>query len=94
MLIIACPWCGPRPETEFRCGGQSHVQRPGPHDAVSDPDWANYLFYRKNSKGVEHERWVHRHGCGQWFNLSRDTIDHRIHAVYAMTDPCPDLGQA
>ena len=28
MLLIACPHCGNRPETEFRCGGQAHIARP------------------------------------------------------------------
>ena len=29
MLLIACPWCGPRNETEFHYGGQAHVRLPG-----------------------------------------------------------------
>ncbi|MGZ8625813.1 MAG: sarcosine oxidase subunit delta, partial [Actinomycetota bacterium] len=24
MLLIPCPWCGPRDEVEFRYGGQAH----------------------------------------------------------------------
>jgi Sarcosine oxidase, delta subunit family len=24
MLLIPCPWCGEREETEFRCGGEAH----------------------------------------------------------------------
>ncbi|MEX1147998.1 MAG: sarcosine oxidase subunit delta [Sphingomonadales bacterium] len=36
MLRIECPWCGVRDETEFHCGGQSHVTRPGPAEDVSD----------------------------------------------------------
>ncbi|MGH6719268.1 MAG: sarcosine oxidase subunit delta, partial [Alphaproteobacteria bacterium] len=35
MLLIACPFCGPRDETEFRCGGESHIIRPGPAPEVS-----------------------------------------------------------
>ena len=27
MLLVACPWCGARPEMEFRCGGQGHLTR-------------------------------------------------------------------
>lgn len=45
MLLIDCPFCGPRAEIEFRCGGESHIQRPGPHTQVSDAEWADYLFY-------------------------------------------------
>lgn len=92
MLKIDCPYCGLRVEAEFRCGGESHIQRPDPHDAVSDREWAEYLFYRANPKGVHFERWVHQFGCGRWFNVARDTVTHEIKAVYAMTDPKPSLG--
>ncbi|NQY98656.1 MAG: sarcosine oxidase subunit delta [Henriciella sp.] len=91
MLNIKCPWCGERPEVEFRCGGESHIQRPGPHTEVSDEAWANYLFYRDNPKGVLFERWVHSGGCGEWFNVARNTVTHEILAVYQMTDPKPVL---
>lgn len=91
MLEIRCPWCGARPENEFRCAGESHIIRPGPHDEVSDAEWASYLFYRDNPKGIVFERWVHSHGCGEWFNVARDTVTHEIKAVYAMTDAKPLL---
>ena len=28
MLIITCPFCGPRDEVEFACGGEAHIARP------------------------------------------------------------------
>ena len=28
MLLITCPWCGPREEVEFHYGGQAHVRLP------------------------------------------------------------------
>ena len=28
MLLIPCPFCGEREETEFHCGGEAHIQRP------------------------------------------------------------------
>ncbi len=28
MLLIPCPNCGPRDETEFHYGGQAHVRLP------------------------------------------------------------------
>lgn len=91
MLQITCPWCGSRNENEFVCGGEAHIIRPGPHTAVTAEQWADYLFYRNNPKGVEYERWVHQHGCGRWFNVARDTVTHEILAVYPMTDPKPEL---
>jgi sarcosine oxidase subunit delta len=87
MLLIACPWCGPRDEIEFRCGGESHIARPGPE--VSDQVWAEYLFYRANPKGAHRERWLHAAGCRRWFNLVRDTVTHEITAVYRMGESGP-----
>jgi sarcosine oxidase, subunit delta len=91
MLLLDCPWCGPRDEEEFTCGGQSHITRPAPPVAVDDEEWAQYLFFRNNPKGIEHERWCHRYGCGQWFNLVRHTVTHEIVASYRMADPKPGL---
>ena len=87
MMQLTCPHCGARPENEFHCGGQSHLQRP-PLDC-SDGVWGQYLFGRDNPKGEHAERWRHTFGCGRWFNLLRDTVTHEIKAVYAMTDPRP-----
>ena len=36
MLLIECPWCGPREETEFSCGGEAHIARPPSPDALAD----------------------------------------------------------
>lgn len=90
-MEIACPWCGPRDELEFRCGGQSHIRRPGPAETVSDAEWGEYLFLRDNPKGWHYERWCHSAGCGQWFNMARHTVTHRIAAIYRMTDQKPEL---
>ena len=90
MLLIDCPFCGPRAETEFHCGGEAHILRPEP--AVSDATWENYLFCRQNIKGVHAERWVHNHGCARWFNVLRDTVSDRILAIYPMGEKMPDLG--
>lgn len=89
MLLIDCPNCGPRAEVEFRCGGESHIQRPGPPDQVTDGQWAQYLYYRHNPKGEHLERWFHAAGCRRWFNVARDTVTHRIRATYKMTEACP-----
>jgi len=89
MLRIPCPWCGIRDETEFRFGGEAHVERPGLE--VSDAEWADYLFNRENPKGLHYERWCHVYGCSQWFNVVRDTVTHEIHAVYEMGEAKPDI---
>ena len=89
MLLIECPWCGPREESEFHCGGEAHVARPERPEALSDAEWADYLFMRTNPKGRHRERWVHEAGCGRWFNVERDTVTHEIIAVYRMDEASP-----
>jgi heterotetrameric sarcosine oxidase delta subunit len=83
MLLISCPWCGPRDEIEFRYGGQAHVAYPNP-SAVGDAEWGQYLFVRDNSKGPFRERWRHSSGCRRWFNVVRDTATNRIIEVYRL----------
>jgi heterotetrameric sarcosine oxidase delta subunit len=58
--------------------------RPKNPEQASDAEWADYLFYRKNEKGVHLERWVHQFGCRQWFSVVRDTLSHEISGVYPM----------
>ena len=89
MLLIPCPYCGPRPEIEFRCGGEAHIARPKEPAKVGDAAWGDYLFVRTNPKGVHAERWVHTHGCRRWFNALRDTLSDRIFATYAVGEPRP-----
>ena len=89
MLLIDCPWCGPRGEDEFSYGGEAHIVRPAAPEAESDAQWADYLFMRSNRRGLNLERWVHTHGCRRWFNVARDTVTHRIEAVYRMGEAPP-----
>jgi len=88
MHLIPCPWCGPREETEFACGGEADIVRPDPA-AASDEAWANYLYMRSNRKGAARERWLHRYGCRRWFILRRDTVSHEISAVERIGDEPP-----
>ena len=90
MLLIHCPHCGPRPETEFRGGGEAHVARPVDPARLDDAQWAEFLFFRTNPKGLHAERWLHAHGCQRWFNALRDTVSDRILATYRSGEPRPD----
>jgi sarcosine oxidase subunit delta len=78
MLLIRCPWCGPRDETEFRYGGEAQVARPADPQALDDAAWAEYVFMRNNPKGWFCERWVHASGCRRWFNIERHTLTHEF----------------
>lgn len=90
MLIIDCPFCGPRTESEFSYGGQAHVAYPEDPYALDDRQWAEYLFYRDNPRGAYAERWVHSTGCRKWFNAVRDTSTYEIAAVYRVGEERPD----
>ena len=82
MLKITCPWCGPRAESEFSCGGEAHIVRPLDTDALDDRQWGDYLFMRKNPKGQHFEQWHHSQGCRRWFNAERDTVTYRFKQFY------------
>jgi sarcosine oxidase subunit delta len=92
VLLIPCPWCGPRDEVEFRYGGQANLAYPSDPDALSDEAWADYLFMRDNPKGWFHERWCHTNGCRRWFNAVRNTVTHEIGAVYRIGESAPEVG--
>ncbi|WP_406854147.1 sarcosine oxidase subunit delta [Alsobacter sp. KACC 23698] len=92
MLLIHCPFCDmDRPELEFRYGGEAHIARPADPSAVSDQDWAEFLYFRTNPKGVHAERWRHASGCGRFFNAVRHTVSDKILTTYKPSDPRPDL---
>jgi sarcosine oxidase subunit delta len=84
MLLVTCPYCGKRPEIEFRCGGEAHIARPANPSELGDAAWSEFLFYRSNPKGLHAERWNHAHGCQRWFNAIRDTVSDRIIETYKM----------
>ncbi|WP_419758271.1 sarcosine oxidase subunit delta [Acidisoma sp.] len=90
MLLIPCPFCGPRPELEFRYGGQAHIARPENPAALTDEAWAEFLYLRDNTKGVHAERWRHIHGCARFFNMLRDTTTDRIVTTYKSGEPRPE----
>ena len=91
MFLINCPYCGERDQAEFSCGGEAHIVRPKNPPDLTDDQWAEYLFLRKNDKGLNYERWNHIFGCRQWFNLARNTATDEILAVYKMGDQPPKL---
>ena len=46
MFIINCPYCGERDQSEFKAGGEAHIERPKHPTELSDDQWAEYLFNR------------------------------------------------
>lgn len=78
MLLITCPFCGPRNESEFQHGGPARVTRPENSKVMDDAQWVDYLTVTHNPMGPVNEKWWHVRGCGAWLTLTRDTITHRI----------------
>jgi heterotetrameric sarcosine oxidase delta subunit len=76
MLLIPCPWCGPRNQIEFTYGGDATLRRPA--DNVSIAEWFAYVYLRDNPKGPHDELWLHSAGCRSWFKVRRDTRTHDI----------------
>lgn len=91
MLLITCPYCGPRDDSEFSYGNQAHVARPVETMKTKDEEWGEYLYLRENTKGPFAERWCHTAGCRKWFNVVRDTYTHEVLATYKAGEPMPTL---
>jgi heterotetrameric sarcosine oxidase delta subunit len=87
VLLIPCPWCGDREETEFSYGGQAHIAHPREPEALDDAAWAEFVFFRDNPEGDFAERWYHSAGCRRWFNAVRNTRTNRILTTYTTGGP-------
>jgi sarcosine oxidase subunit delta len=87
MLLIECPWCGARAETEFSCGGEAGIARPREPEKLSDREWGDYLFMHTNTRGLHREQWVHTHGCRRWFVVTRDTLTYAIQGYETFDEP-------
>ncbi len=78
MMLIPCPWCGPRNEDEFTWGGEASRVRPDDPSELSHGQWAGYMYNNLNEKGWTIERWCHSKGCEQWFEIRRNNVTHEI----------------
>lgn len=76
MMLLPCPWCGPRNVTEFRYAGERHV-RPDP-GATTPQEWRHYLYTKANPAGRVTESWYHRAGCRKYFGIERDTRTNEV----------------
>ncbi len=87
MLLIPCPWCGPRSQIEFTYGGDATVRRPAAD--AGEAQWVLYVYARDNPMGPHTEWWLHSAGCRQWLRLNRDTRTHEILTSDASDTPAP-----
>lgn len=70
MLLVPCPWCGPRNASDLRYVGEAS-RRPDPGTATPE-EWRAYLYIRANPAGPTVENWYCR-GCRRFFVAERDT---------------------
>jgi heterotetrameric sarcosine oxidase delta subunit len=81
MLIITCPYCGPRNDEEFTYQSEV-IARP---DVSVDPvTWRRYLYTKRNVSGWEEERWFHVSGCRRFLRVERHTLTNEIRRVSAI----------
>jgi sarcosine oxidase subunit delta len=92
MLKIFCPYCNSHLEEEdFSYSGEALIARPSNPEKVSDEDWGDYLFMRKNPKGRHLEQWQHSSGCRKFFVIERSTIDNTIYGSHTMRQASTEL---
>ena len=82
MLLIPCPYCGERDESEFDYGGRA-VHYPDLNAAAAD--WHEAIHLRENPRAAIDEFWYHAAGCESWFKLNRDLVTHEINASTSST---------
>jgi len=76
VILLPCPWCGPRDAAEFGYVGELSV-RPDPR-TTTQQEWRDYLYLRRNVAGRTTERWYHRMGCRRYLVVRRDTITNEV----------------
>ena len=77
MMLIPCPFCGPRNEDEFACWSEA-IPRPGDPSSLSDAQWVDFVYNHRNPKGPVREQWWHARGCRRWILVERDTHTHEV----------------
>lgn len=87
MFVLKCPFCQEaREEEEFAYAGEAFIARPETPDTISDEEWGDYLFARKNVKGWNWEMWTHSAGCRKVFVVKRHTYTHAIEGSWTLAD--------
>ena len=79
MILLPCPWCGPRAATEFAHIGEVSA-RPDPASATP-AQWRGYLYLRANPCGWTSETWYHRMGCRRFIKVERHTETNEVRSA-------------
>ena len=84
MIIIPCPYCGPRDEAEFSYHGDATAIRPTGEEGFFD-----YVYTRANPRGWHQEWWQHSGGCRAVLKVLRHTLTHEVRAAVAADAALP-----
>lgn len=79
-IMIPCPNCGRRPNSEFWFGGEL-PRRVTPGQEIDPEEDFNRVWMHDNAFGPQKERWFHWAGCRRWLTLVRDTRTNEIHGL-------------
>ena len=90
MLLIPCPWCGPRDEVEFHYGGQAHVAYPADPPALTDEEWAAVPVLPRQPQGpVRRALDATPPAAAAGSTPSATPRTHEFLAVYRIGEPKP-----
>jgi sarcosine oxidase subunit delta len=76
MILLPCPYCGPRNVSEFRYVGEVS-ERPDPNETGVE-EWRAFLYTRNNVAGWTTETWFHSAGCRQHLVVERHTVTNEV----------------
>jgi heterotetrameric sarcosine oxidase delta subunit len=76
VILLPCPYCGPRNASEFRYIGELS-ERPDPN-ATSAEEWRAFMYMRANPANWTTETWFHRAGCRQHLVVERHTVTNEV----------------
>ena len=83
MLLIPCPNCGARDESEFDYGGRAISY---PKLNALPADWHQALHLHEATGDEIDEFWFHASGCECWIKVTRNLVTHRISTVKKSTE--------
>ena len=75
MLLIPCPHCGDRDESEFDYGGRAIAL---PALVATAEEWHQALHLGNDNEDTADEYWYHQAGCEKWIRLRRDLSTHEF----------------
>jgi heterotetrameric sarcosine oxidase delta subunit len=86
MMLIPCPWCGPRAHIEFRYHGDA-AALPRDWARESADDFHARTWLRGNHVGMHDEVWQHTDGCRGWIVVTRDNLTHAVAGARSIGPP-------